>query len=107
MTKFFGRIGFGETVETSPGIWENVITDREYYGDIVRNTHRWDSSQSVNDNITISNQISILADPYAFEHLSSIKYVEFAGALWKVSSVDIQSPRLLITIGGVYNEVEN
>lgn len=104
MAKFFGVIGFAETKETKPGVWREVITPRKYYGDITRNLKRYETSDKVVDNINISNTISIVADPYMNNNLASIKYVEFAGSKWKVSDAESVYPRILLTIGGVYNE---
>lgn len=104
MAKWFGKIGFGVTSETKPGVWTESITLREYYGDLIRNTRRLQSGDQVNDDINVSNEISIVSDPYANEHFYAIRYVEFAGAKWKVTNVDVQYPRLVLTLGGVYNE---
>lgn len=103
MTKWYGLIGYAETVEIEPGIYEEQITERPYYGDLVRNTRKLQNSGSVNDDINISNQISIVADPYARDHFYSMRYVEFCGAKWKVSDIEVQYPRLILTIGGLYN----
>lgn len=103
MDKFYGVVGYVETVETSPGVWTEQVTERNYYGDIIRNTYQSESSGGVNDNLNISNNISILADLYANEHFRHIRYVEFMGAKWKVSKVDVKHPRLILILGGVYN----
>lgn len=103
MAKWFGKIGYAETVETAPGIWEEKITEHEYFGDLLRNTRRLQSASQVNDNIDISNEISIVADPYANENFHSMRYAEFRGTKWKISSIDVQYPRLNLTLGGVYN----
>ena len=104
MAKFYGVIGYAEQVETAPGVWEDRITERSYAGDLVRNTNRWSaSSDSTNDNLNINNQISIISDPYANQNFHQMKYVEFMGAKWKITSIDVQYPRLILTIGGVYN----
>lgn len=103
MAKFYGNIGFAETVETEPGVWVEEMTVRTYYGDLVRNTRRLENSGGVNDNVNISNDISIIADPYANHNFHSIRYIEFMGAKWKVSNIEVQHPRLILTIGGVYN----
>ena len=103
MAKFYGNVGFAETVETSPSVWTERIVDRPYFGDVIRRTRRLESSGDVNGNVNITNQISIVADPYANQNLFAIRYVEFMGTKWKVSDVDIQYPRLVLTIGGVYN----
>lgn len=104
MAKFYGPIGYSETVETRPGIWTNQITERMYYGDEVRNISKWSiSSDSTNDNLDINNQISIIADPYAYQNFHSMKYVEFMGTRWKITSVEVKYPRLILSVGGVYN----
>ena len=104
MAKFYGVIGYAVSEEVDPGIWEDRIIERKYSGDLVRNTSQWSaSSDSTIDDLNISNQISIIADPYANEYFYSMKYVEFMGAKWKITKVDVQRPRLILTVGGVYN----
>lgn len=103
MSKWCGKIGFAESKEYEPGAWENVITEREYYGDVISTRWKRENSNYVIDNINLSNQISVVSDPYANEHCSSIVYVTYMGTKWKVSDVEIQFPRLLLSVGGVYN----
>ena len=104
MAKFFGKIGYAEMVETAPGVWEEQITEREYFGDLIRNTRRLQSTDQLNDDIDISNEISIVADPFAMNNFHSMRYVEFMNAKWKISSVDVQYPRLNLSVGGLWNE---
>ena len=104
MAKFYGKIGYVETVETSPGVWEEQITESNYYGDVIRNTRRLQSTDKLNDDINVANEFSIVADPYAMNHYYSMKYIEFAGSKWKISNVDASSyPRLILSVGGLYN----
>lgn len=103
MPKICGIIGFCKTEETTPGIYEEVITERSYYGDLNRNSRRLQSSDKVNDDINISNEISIIADPYLRENFHTMRYVTFMGAKWKVTNVDVQYPRLNLMLGGLYN----
>lgn len=103
MAKWFGTIGFAETVETSPGVWEEQIVTRQYYGDLVRNTRRLQSSDKVNDDVNIANEISIVADPYANENFHAMRYAEFMNSRWKINTVEVQFPRLVLELGGVYN----
>lgn len=103
MAKYFGTIGFAETIETTPGVWKEQIKTRQYYGDVIRNSRRLQTSDKVNDDITISNEISIVSDPYANENFHSIRYAEFMGVKWKVTTVEVNYPRLLLTLGGEYN----
>lgn len=103
MAKFYGKIGYAVTAEVRPGVWKEQITEREYYGDVLRNMRRLETSGQVNDNINVSNIISIVADPFANENFHAMRYVEYMGSKWKVSSVEVQYPRLQLTIGGLYN----
>jgi hypothetical protein len=103
MARFCGRVGFGENLQTTPGVWEDTITEYVYYGDVVRNSRQLRESDKVNYDLSVGNSISIVADPYASEHFFAIRYVEWAGALWTVSNVDVESPRLILRLGEVYN----
>jgi hypothetical protein len=104
MAKWYGIIGYAHSVEKKPGVWADDITDRNYAGDVIRNTSRWSTSaDSTNDDLNVSNQISIIADPFAYQNFHSMKYIEFMGTKWKITNVEVQYPRLILTIGGVYN----
>lgn len=103
MAKWFGKIGFAETKEMSPGVWKEQITEREYFGDLTRNTRRLQSSEYLNDDITIANEISIISDPFANQNFHAMRYVEFMGTKWKVSTVEVQYPRLILSLGDIYN----
>ena len=103
MAKFYGVIGYVNTVETEPGVWEEQLVERSYYGDLVRNTSKFQTSGGVNDDINISNEISIVADPYAIQNFSSMRYVEFMGSNLKITNVEVRYPRLVLSVGGVYN----
>lgn len=105
MARFFGEVGYGVAAETPPGsgVWEDTIHVQEYYGDVVRNTRALNTEASVNGDISVSNSISIVADQYAVEHFMLIKYVSWAGALWTVTNVEVRGPRLVLSLGSVYN----
>ena len=107
MAKYYGIIGYAETVETAPGVYEEQITERNYYGELVRNTRRLQTSDQVNDNINIANEISIIADPFATQNFHAMRYIEFMGAKWKITNVEVRYPRLILTIGGLYNGDES
>lgn len=101
--KWFGKIGFSDTIEKSPGVYVPTIVEKDYYGDLIKNVKRTNDGDKVNDDISLSNQLSIISDPYIQNHFYSIKYVEMFEAKWKVSSVEVQFPRLLLSLGGMYN----
>lgn len=103
MAKFSGVIGYAETAETSPSIWEERIIERRYRGDVTRSARRLESGESIHDDVTLNNTISIVADPYAQTHFFAIRYVGWMGTYWAVTNVEVQSPRLILTIGGLYN----
>ena len=104
MAKFCGTVGYGETKETRPGVWDDVLTEREYYGDVLQFSRRWERGEHLNDDLNVTNKISIVADPFACLNFHAIRYVVWMGTKWKVTDVEVQYPRLLLTIGGVYNE---
>lgn len=104
MAKFYGVIGYATTEETKPDVWVETITERPYYGDIIRESRRVESSQdSVNDGVSLDNEVSIVADLYAQENINEMRYVKIRGTAWKITSVEVQYPRLNISIGGIYN----
>lgn len=106
MRRFFGKVGYGIAAEepSESGIWDDVIVEQDYFGDVVRNTRRLQTGESVNDDLTVGNSISIVADEYANNHFHLIRFVEWAGALWKVEEVDASTPpRLILRLGGVYH----
>lgn len=103
MARFAGKVGFAVQNETSPGVWTEEIRERLYYGDVIRNSRRLQTSGNVNDDIEISNQVSIIADPYAFENFHAMRYVIFLNSKWKISEVEVQYPRLILSLGGLYN----
>lgn len=108
MARFFGEVGYGESIENPPGsgVWEDVVTEYHYQGDVIRNNRRLvegDAVNELNSDITVSNSISVVADEYANQHFYLIKYVRWMGVLWTVTNVEVRSPRLILTLGSVYN----
>lgn len=103
MAKWFGKIGFALTEETEPGLYEPKIVEQSYYGDITSDMRRRQNSGGVNDDINLSNNISIVADPFAVQNCSYMAYAEVMGNKWKITDINVQYPRLILTIGGVYN----
>lgn len=105
MARFHGEVGYGVSEETPPdsGVWVDVITEFPYTGDVIRSTRNLDDGENLNNDITVANSISIVADQYAIDHFFNIKYVRWAGVLWTVPSVEVRTPRLILSIGSVYN----
>lgn len=107
MAKFSGKIGFAIISEGAAGVYSESIQTKNYSGDVLQNNRRWEKSENLNDNLNINNKISIIADPFAYQNLGTMRYVEWMGASWKITNVEIQRPRLILTIGGVYNGPKN
>lgn len=103
MARYFGKVGYGTTVETKPGAWDDVIVEYPYFGEVLRNIRQLRNGEHVNGDLSVNNSISIVADAYANANFFAIRYVEWAGVLWTVSDVEVKSPRLILTLGGVYN----
>lgn len=103
--KFYGEIGYGESVETSPGsgVYEEQITERSYYGDVVRAARQIQEDGNLNKSLSVQNSISVVADAFLSQHFFAIRYIKWSGALWEVSNVSVERPRLIFTLGGVYN----
>nr|DAT95078.1 MAG TPA: hypothetical protein [Caudoviricetes sp.] len=104
MNRFYGKIGYAETVNTSPGVWEEKIAEKNYYINILRNTRKLQNTSQVNYDVNISNEFSILSDPYAIQNFHSMRYIEWMGCKWKIESVEVMFPRLVLSVGGLYHE---
>lgn len=105
MAKYFGEIGYGVSVESpaNSGVYVDEIVERSYYGDIVRNNRKMEEGEGLNSDITLENSISIVTDAYAIQHFLAIRYIRWMGQTWTISNVEVQAPRLILRLGGVYN----
>jgi len=103
MARFYGAIGYGISEESAPGVWIQKITERKYFGDVVKDMNRVRDGENLNPNIVTDNRFSIVADPYAYENFHLMRYVEWNGTKWGIVSVEVQRPRLILTVGGIYN----
>lgn len=105
MARFFGEVGYGDAIETpeGSGVWVDVIIEHSYFGDVLRNVRNLNPDDKINEDITVSNSISIVADQYANDNFLNIKYVRWSGVLWTVTSVEVRAPRLILSLGSVYN----
>lgn len=103
MSKWYGMIGYGVTSETVPGVWKLSVVERPYYGETTRNASSSQEGEGLNDNVELKNDLSVIADGYAYQNFASIRYATIMGVRWKIKSVEVQRPRLNLSIGGVYN----
>lgn len=110
MAKYYGMIGFGITIETDPvnrpGVYEMVVEEHPYYGDVLSNNRRYERADGLNDDLNIRNEFSILADPFAIENFSAMRYLTWLGSKWKITDVKVDFPRMTLSVGGVWNEQE-
>jgi len=103
MAKYSGKVGYGTSVETAPGVWKDSIVEKPYFGDVLRNIRQLREGETANGSLSVNNSISIVADAYANQNFIAIRYVWWMGTTWTVTDVEVRSPRLLLTLGGVYN----
>lgn len=103
MARYSGEIGYGVPTMTSPGVYDDLITERHYYGDVRQSFNKFRGSDSVNENARLQNIIEILADEYVWSNIDQIRYVKWNGIRWKVSGIEVKRPRLVLTVGEVYN----
>lgn len=104
MNKYYGLIGFYEMVESAPGVWEDSIVERPYYGDVLRRQYNYRGADKINNDVDINHSISVVMDPYAYSNFSNIRYIEWMNKKWRVSGIDVEYPRLTLSIGGEYVE---
>ena len=104
MAKFHGLIGYYDgSVESKPGVWTDKIIEKPYFGEVIQRNNRWQSGEGANDNLVLNNTISIVCDTFAYENLQTMRYVKWTGESWKITNVEISRPRLILTLGGIYN----
>lgn len=103
MTKYYDQIGFVDTVETVPGVFEEDVVLRHYSGDVEHNIHRYRGAEVIHDDVVIGNRVSIIADDYAMNNFFKIKFLCWRGAQWKVQSIEVVPPRILLRMGGLHN----
>lgn len=110
MAKYYGTIGFADTVEKDPlnhpGVFDEVVTERSYYGDVLANNRRYEKGDGLNDNLNVRNEISIVADPFAVENFVKMRYLTWFGSKWKITDAKVDFPRITLTVGGLYNGSE-
>lgn len=104
MAKLGTTIGFAISQEKSSGVFIEAIEERYYVGEIFKNTMSSYSNQSVNPNLSLSNKFSMLVDSFSKDNHQKIRYAVFWGSKWKVTNIEIEGKRLILTIGGKYNE---
>ena len=107
MARFHGKVGFVKTVENEGSVFKEVATEKPYSGEVNKLTGKYERSDKLNDDLNLNNEISFIADSYAYENFQYIRYVHFLGANWKVTSATLgERPRIILQIGGVYNGSE-
>lgn len=104
MARYAGSVGFATQTETSPGVWVDGIEERMMRGDVIKASNSFTQGESVNDDVTLGHRISLLGDPYAYENFTGMRYITYLGVKWKITSIEIQRPRLIVNVGGVYVE---
>lgn len=103
MARIYGEIGFGDIVETAPGITEDVITEQKLFGNVLRSNFRTSTNEKINTDTAINNSVSLVATKYAFDHIRNMRYIKYEGMYWVIDTIEVQRPRLIIGFGGVYN----
>ena len=104
MTRCSGNIGYALVAETQPGVWTEEVVDKKYYGEVVTDNRKFTDQNQINDNLNISNNISVVSNKFMLDNMSYMKYITFLKSKWKISSVDIKPPRIIITMGGLYKD---
>lgn len=108
MARFFGKVGYAATVEdpAGSGVYKKQTVEFDYQGDVIRNSRQLEDGEKVNNDISLGNSISVVADEFAVANFRDIKYVVWMGERWTVTTVEVRAPRLILSLGGVYNGPE-
>lgn len=103
MSKFTGLVGYVTQGETAPGVWSPVDNPKKMKGDVLRQSSSSQNDNKVNSDISLNHRVSLLGDSYAFTNYYAIKWIELNGRKWEVASVELQRPRIIVTVGGLWN----
>lgn len=102
--RFCGTVGYADIdVEEAPGVWVAQMVAREYRGDVIRSARRLESTTMLNDNVTVENSFSVVADAFAYENFLKMRYVNWNGSNWTITNVEVRRPRLILTVGDIWN----
>lgn len=103
MAKFSGNVGYIIEEETAPGVFTQEPIERKMSGDILRSSGSFGANNKVNSDVHIQPRISVVGDAFIYAHFYDIRYVEYLGHKWDISYIEIQRPRVILTLGGRYN----
>lgn len=101
--KYHGKIGYADQVETAPGVFEDLITERPYIGDVKQRTEVLTLGDTVIPQYSTRTSVSVLSDGVLKVNYSNIRYVEYSGVKWTISSAVVEWPRLTLYIGEEYH----
>lgn len=109
MSKFTGLVGFITQEESIPGVWSPIENSKKMRGDLISssatngNGSRIADSGKVNDDVSLNHRVSLLGDYYTFNNYLNIKWIQIGGRKLEVSSIELQRPRVILTVGGLWN----
>ena len=104
MARYYGEVGYAVQREVRPSVWEDEITERLYFGETVERSYRFQTPQDqISNNLMLNTDFDIIADDFAIDHWSHIRYIVYGGTRWSVTSISVDRPRIHLKVGGIYN----
>lgn len=103
MARYSGLVGYVTQEETVPGVWSPVENPRTMKGEIIRQSSTNPDHGKINSDISLNHRVSLWGDAYAFDSYYAIKWIQIDGRKWEVTSVEIKRPRIIVTVGGLWN----
>lgn len=104
MAKYSGLVGYSTTIESEPGIWTQSIEERNMRGRIEHAVARTNEPTQINEGITLNLRFNLVGDEFAFKNFMNIQWLEYAGQKWSVNSAEVFRRRIILNVGGLYNE---
>ncbi len=103
MAKYAGLVCYVTQEEKVPGVWTPLENPVLMKGDIIRQSSNYQDNGKINSDISLNHRVSLVGDAYAFDNYYNIKWIMLDGRKWEVTSVEIQRPRIIVSIGGLWN----
>lgn len=103
MVKYAGLVYYTTQLETKPGVWKDSVKEHFMRGDVLRKASSSQNGDKVNSDVSLNHRVSLIADEYALGNYHDIKGIQINGRVWQVESIEVQRPRLIVTLGGLLN----
>lgn len=96
-------LGFAESKQVRPGIWDDEITEVPKLAEVRQRTETFQVEGNVIPEYKTTTSVSVLSQGPVKPDYSNLRYVLYAGERWIVTSAVHEPPRMTLFIGEVYS----